>query len=90
MLCLGRFDQSISSRSKEKVRQTTGGGKTEGRKTISIKSHFKSYIPPSSIHRIIIYNYDGLEFVYKREIVAAEPPVALHILSGTVFISTKR
>ncbi|KAL4522617.1 hypothetical protein Ndes2526A_g01018 [Nannochloris sp. 'desiccata'] len=39
--------------------------------------------------RIIIYNYDGLEFVYKREIVAAEPPVALHILSGTVFISTK-
>ena len=37
-----------------------------------------------------MYEYDGLEFVYRREIPAFEPPLYLQSLNGTVFVCHKK
>ena len=51
------------------------------------KKYSNSYWKPC---RVLVFNYDGLEFVNRREISTAEAPVALQILGSTVFIASKK
>lgn len=49
------------------------------------------HIIPIICCRVVIFTYDGLEFVKSREISAAEDPIVdLQLLGTTVFICTKR